>query len=305
MPRLKTAQCSICSRPMDPQQLGPTPTCRECRKTGIRRNSRKTNGRIGCQEPRWPACWTCGSSMNKRAGARYCSRPCEPSSVEQFDRSKQVVECGWCGKTTAHQPRPDRGVTPACSRFCQSAVQQHKLGNTASTWPTMSLCSECLTPYPTKKKGSGHRCPTCLDHFWAAQRLSPAPLIRFVSCQCRRCGCWWLGDRLAGSNRETYCSDRCGSADARDRRRARQRSAFVAPVSRFEVFSRDAYRCHICWKQTDPSKVVPHPRAPTIDHVIPLARGGTHEPANVATACFRCNSLKGDRGGGEQLALLG
>lgn len=53
------------------------------------------------------------------------------------------------------------------------------------------------------------------------------------------------------------------------------------------------------------SKAVPHPRAAVLDHVIPLARGGTHEPANVRTACFLCNSIKGDGGGNEQLMLIG
>ncbi|WP_227979969.1 HNH endonuclease [Nocardia spumae] len=68
---------------------------------------------------------------------------------------------------------------------------------------------------------------------------------------------------------------------------------------------RDGYRCHICRRNTDRSKVVPHPKAPTIDHLIPLSLGGTHEPANVATACFLCNSRKGAIGAGDQLALLG
>jgi 5-methylcytosine-specific restriction endonuclease McrA len=32
----------------------------------------------------------------------------------------------------------------------------------------------------------------------------------------------------------------------------------------------------------------------TLDHVYPLARGGTHAPGNLVTACERCNRLKGD-----------
>lgn len=50
----------------------------------------------------------------------------------------------------------------------------------------------------------------------------------------------------------------------------------------------------------------PHPFAPTIDHVIPLDAGGMHEPSNVQTAHYRCNSIKsnGVLGQGEQLRLL-
>lgn len=32
----------------------------------------------------------------------------------------------------------------------------------------------------------------------------------------------------------------------------------------------------------------------TLDHVHPLAHGGTHAPGNVVTACGPCNRLKGD-----------
>ena len=32
----------------------------------------------------------------------------------------------------------------------------------------------------------------------------------------------------------------------------------------------------------------------TIDHVLPLAKGGVHSPGNLVAACGRCNRLKGD-----------
>jgi 5-methylcytosine-specific restriction endonuclease McrA len=32
----------------------------------------------------------------------------------------------------------------------------------------------------------------------------------------------------------------------------------------------------------------------TLDHVVPLARGGAHDPGNVVAACGPCNRLKGD-----------
>jgi 5-methylcytosine-specific restriction endonuclease McrA len=41
-------------------------------------------------------------------------------------------------------------------------------------------------------------------------------------------------------------------------------------------------------------KVVPHPKAPVLDHILPLAQGGTHEPTNVQCAHFMCNSIKRD-----------
>jgi hypothetical protein len=83
-----------------------------------------------------------------------------------------------------------------------------------------------------------------------------------------------------------------------------RRPGVVETFTSEEIFERDRYRCHICKRKCRRrAAVVPDPLAPTIDHLIPLAKGGEHTRANVATACFQCNSVKGDRGGGEQLAL--
>lgn len=129
---------------------------------------------------------------------------------------------------------------------------------------------------------------------------------RLTSGQCKVCKTWFVSFHA-----EVTCSTECWTMHnqtlrqvCRDRRRARKRDAFVATVYRKKVFERDGYRCHLCRKKTNPRQQVPHPKAPTIDHIIPLAAGGTHEPANCRTACFLCNSQKGSRGGGEQLLLL-
>lgn len=42
----------------------------------------------------------------------------------------------------------------------------------------------------------------------------------------------------------------------------------------------------------------------TIDHVIPLAKGGTHTPDNIVLACLSCNSSKGAKDVGVFLAMI-
>jgi len=71
-------------------------------------------------------------------------------------------------------------------------------------------------------------------------------------------------------------------------------AAYVQPVYRSRVFKRDRYECQLCGQPMDMSVTAPQPFAPTIDHIIPIARGGTHEPANVQSAHFICNSRKRD-----------
>jgi len=87
-------------------------------------------------------------------------------------------------------------------------------------------------------------------------------------------------------------------------RQRRVRAAFVAAVSPVEIFERDGWRCQLCRKALLRDAVVPHPLAPTIDHIVPLACGGSHEPRNVQAAHFMCNSRKRDGAANDQLRLI-
>jgi hypothetical protein len=80
-------------------------------------------------------------------------------------------------------------------------------------------------------------------------------------------------------------------------RRARKRDAFVEVVVPREVYERDNWTCHICDLRINKatSNVWPRPTSPTIDHVIPLAKGGEHSYANCKAAHLRCNTRKGTR----------
>lgn len=134
------------------------------------------------------------------------------------------------------------------------------------------------------------------------ERAAAGTTGRYVWTQgvCGRCGTEFCH---RGTSAMAYCGRPCMNRAARDRRRARQRCAYVADVSPARVFAADGWRCHRCGRKTDQSKTVPHPRAPTVDHLVPLALGGTHEPANCRTAHFKCNYEKGDRLAGDQFAL--
>jgi len=78
--------------------------------------------------------------------------------------------------------------------------------------------------------------------------------------------------------------------------RARRSGAVVIDVfSRLDVFERDEWTCYLCHVVLDPEADPFDPLSPTVDHVIPLTKGGDHSLANTKTACLRCNSIKGDR----------
>lgn len=85
-------------------------------------------------------------------------------------------------------------------------------------------------------------------------------------------------------------------------RRAKIKSALVdSDITLDKLLRRDGYICHICGGMCDKSDFVKTDKAfiagnnyPSIDHVVPLAKGGLHSWDNVKIAHRMCNSLKGD-----------
>jgi len=129
--------------------------------------------------------------------------------------------------------------------------------------------------------------------------------VRFVGVACKGCGEVFLWDYSEGGVASQWCSTKCSKRRAHERRRARKRNAYVEDVDRHQVFARDRYRCQICNGRLAMKQVVPHPKAPTIDHIIPLKAGGTHEMRNVQAAHFVCNSRKSANAANDQLLLFG
>lgn len=108
---------------------------------------------------------------------------------------------------------------------------------------------------------------------------------------------------MQGHGGRLYCSIRCRNASAphraakrrgKDARKTRKRGLFVEPIYRAKVYERDGWVCQLCRRAVPKDKVVPHPNAATLDHIIPLAAGGAHAYANAQLAHFRCNNRKSD-----------
>ena len=54
--------------------------------------------------------------------------------------------------------------------------------------------------------------------------------------------------------------------------------------------------CGICGKPVDFSLKYPHPMSATVDHIVPIAKGGhPSDISNLQLAHFQCNRLKSDK----------
>lgn len=183
---------------------------------------------------------------------------------------KSTVRCVVCGEATLKAKRARH--QPVCSMYCRWFLQN----------PVLS-------------------CPIPRTHPAHPEYASPQPERRtvWVAGRCGRCSRPFVDQHPDAR----YCSAVCASRAKQSRRRARKRGAEHVPYSRVDVFVRDGYRCHLCRRLTLRTAVVPHPRAPVIDHLVPLGPGAD-ALHNVATACFMCNSTRRDVGPA-QLLLFG
>lgn len=234
-------------------------------------------------------CCHCGDTFILNHGNRkYCGRACSMRACNERRiadgrskiRHRHERICEQCGRHWL--------TAKASARFCSnSCINKARYG-----------------PHPKRRGPMIERMKLARRAQRKAERGTTGKGIVWTQGFCGWCRDAFLARTSAGSP-AAYCSKRCKHRAIHSRHNLRKRAAFVADVSPMAIFARDGYRCHICRRKTNKRKAVPHPKAPTIDHLIPVSLGGTHEPSNVATACFLCNSTKGNIGAGDQLALIG
>lgn len=59
----------------------------------------------------------------------------------------------------------------------------------------------------------------------------------------------------------------------------------VSKRLRYEILRRDEHRCRYCGAKAPDVRI-------TVDHVVPIALGGSDDPANLVAACVDCNTGK-------------
>ena len=108
------------------------------------------------------------------------------------------------------------------------------------------------------------------------------------------------------TTRKKYCSDRCNKkADNKKRetkRRIKLKNAKVdTGITVESLYKRDGGICYLCGKQCRMDDYITKEKIfiagdwyPSIDHIIPLAKGGEHSWENVRLAHRICNSRKSD-----------
>lgn len=105
---------------------------------------------------------------------------------------------------------------------------------------------------------------------------------------CQGCGSAFPRGRRGPAGR--FCSAACKSANVRQLRNA---TSNYWQVDKHTIFERDDWTCKLCGNPVKEGMAWPHPMSPSLDHVVPVIRGGTNEMTNLQLAHLVCNMRKG------------
>lgn len=251
-------------------------------------------------------CWK--AFVRKKAGQRYCSQQCakvakvyvclccqKPFKKKIYPSGNYSCQKKYCSRDCAFEAR--RRKLPAAQRPLEVAK---RLARWFEQWgddvyPIVSKCSKCGIATVVSQKGQDPQRPCC--------ECSKPPRL------CAGCGCGLprsrrlcqecAAARKAEANKRERRKARLNGTRAPSlRKRCRKFGVTFTPIPRKKVFDRDKWKCQICGVKLLPkfAKIVgtttPHPRCPTIDHIVPLSFGPSspgHVWDNVQACCWQCN----------------
>lgn len=111
---------------------------------------------------------------------------------------------------------------------------------------------------------------------------------------CIVCGRGFPRSRYYRPN-QAFCSYRCRNVSRANDPLNPASGAPKVWSARRAIFERDGWICGLCGEQIDPNLKWPDPMCGTLDHIVPIALGGSHDTANRQAAHLGCNSAKGIR----------
>lgn len=246
-------------------------------------------------------CFYCKKSITHLSGRgkakKYCSDECMNLSSE-YRKSLKVL--GMCSVDGCNE-KANRISAKQCERHY---YQYRRTGKTKLefAYGNNEFCNYC----GRKSGGNKHCSARCATR---SNRNSP------LDINCANCNA-----KFIPINGKLCCSSECKKVHKRKldrerraeriksdskyadkvraneyKRKATKKNAYVEYVDRAIVMQRDKWTCHLCRLKIPKKAVWPNGLFGTLDHVMPLARGGLHSYANVKAAHLSCNCSKNDK----------
>lgn len=255
-------------------------------------------------------CTCCGTAFVGQDSKKYCSADCKHRAklerLRNRERKVYTKTCACCGKT--YQTHHIEQIT--CSKSCMGmAMRKPEKPKKPRIAATPRQCDVCGKEFISRANTTCQSCKSKASY----AALDPIDRQALSMRQLESRKCKWCGKEFTPIYKSKHYSCCCeehallkqkeGKKIQKRNRKAKRRKAYVAPIGLRTVFRRDKGICQLCGKPVSPNTHWPNRMCASLDHIIPLALGGTHEPKNVQLAHHACNSAKGTKPMHEQLRL--
>ena len=230
--------------------------------------------------------------------------------MPKHSASKYCDECNALGRDILSGKKFDPGKLQICERCGRKYIRGRK---------TKYCSNECMWEhnkeaekikradinYKRPVREYKHTCSVCGKEFIsssgnakACQECKYKLIVKTKREKIVKRNCVWCGREFQANGtqaQQRFCSDTCNDAYNSKIRRARVREAKIKPVYFHDIYKRDNGICQICNKPVYLNRGKYHPLSATLDHIIPLVKGGSHEPGNIQLAHRICNMKKGTK----------
>lgn len=283
-------QCKFCGKDFIVQHAGQQFCNHSCSSM---RNALSAGKQLREQGP----CLRCGALCSP--GRSYCGSKCASLS-QRINRT-----CEGCGKEFWRKIAGGGGDTGRfCSKACSTPViqlekrarrmeRQKDIGFSPTYLGRFSPVefSRCFCGKPFRVCNGRTACSVICSY-----RKSTLVEKRLVTTACVECGNHFQALSSPGRPVRSTCGDKCDRRIARRKRRAVQQAAVIEggkqPTLQY-LLKCSGGRCALCGLKVsiDAARTF---AGPSLDHIVPLARGGAHDISNAQIAHHYCNTLKSD-----------
>lgn len=242
------------------------------------------------------ACPSCNSEFETTNSRKvYCSDKCKLRNHKELNAKEQT--CKQCSKTFySYKAKEFCGVE--CRK--QHTVE-HGKGKRTKKPKEVKECLQCGIKYEAFTR---EYCSEKCRHKHTYISVKEQKVVK-----CKECD----ESFVTTDARQLFCSDRCNKKFHRRKREFSKRINHKHngdsnwDISAIRLMGRDEGICYLCgghcdaedYITIDDGTIVTGERYPSVEHVIPLSKGGTHTWDNVKLAHRGCNSAKGTQLVGE------
>jgi hypothetical protein len=208
-----------------------------------------------------------------------------------------ILRCDLCDAVVERQRKKSRVICIDCQHRLHNDYSRERARNLSTSIPKPSrlvyICQECGIQYESSRSETIYCSKKCKESNRARkwkENLEASKSVR----NCLHCGVEIPKTMRADAK---FCSEVCNSAAHQLVRNLARRAGDIerSVVFRLEIAERDNWICGICHEEVDRTLSHPDPLCASVDHIIPLARGGTNDLDNLQISHLRCNLSKGAR----------